>query len=122
VFVCVAVIACSTAGTAGLRYFASTRVISTRETLFTAKAVDGIVMRDWLALAMSMPDLLPDAVEEGTLVGDIAGVSAFPCAIDRPPAPRCSSTSRWRGGRAALPIVRSGAGRRFLRIEQPTLL
>jgi hypothetical protein len=78
---------CSTAGTTGLRYFlpaltASTHVISTRETLFTTKAVDGIVMRDWLAMAMSMPDLLPDAVEEGTLVGDIAGVNAFPCTID----------------------------------------
>src|SRR5207237_8062328 len=78
---------CDTAGTNGLRYFlpaitASTHVISTRENLFTGKAVDGIVMRDWLAQAMTSPDTLPDAVEEGTLVTDYPGVNAFPCAVD----------------------------------------
>ena len=78
---------CATAGTNGLHYFlpaitASTHVISTRETLFTTKAVDGILMRDWLAIAMSTPALLPDAVEEGTLVTDIPGVNPFPCTVD----------------------------------------
>ncbi len=78
---------CDTTGTNGLHYFlpaitASTHVISTRETIYTSEDVDGIVLRDWLAQAMSMPDTLIDAVEEGTLVTDYPGVNAFPCAID----------------------------------------
>ncbi len=78
---------CDTAGTNGLHYFlpaitASTHVISTRQNLFTGKAVDGIIMRDWLNLAMTDPDSLFDAVEEGTLTTDYSGVNAFPCAID----------------------------------------
>ena len=78
---------CDTAGTTGLRYFlpaipTSTHVIATRETLFTSQAVDGIVMRDWLAQAMAAPDTLVDAVEEGTLTVDYPGVLPFPCAID----------------------------------------
>jgi hypothetical protein len=78
---------CDTAGTNGLRYFlpaitASTHVIATRQNLYTGKSVDGILMRDWLDLAMADGDSLFDAVEEGTLVTDIAGVSAFPCLID----------------------------------------
>jgi hypothetical protein len=78
---------CDTAGTNGLHYFlpaitASTHVISTRETLFTSQAVDGIIMRDWLAQAMTAPNTLVDAVEEGTLVTDYPGVNPFPCAID----------------------------------------
>ncbi len=78
---------CDTAGTNGLHYFlpaitTSTHVISTRETLFTTEAVDGIIMRDWLSQAMSSPDSVVDAVEEGTLVSDYPGVNPFPCAID----------------------------------------
>lgn len=78
---------CDTAGLNGLRYFmpaitASTHVIATRATLYTSYAVDGIIMRDWLAQAMTAPDTLVDAVEEGTLTADIAGVNPFPCAVD----------------------------------------
>ena len=78
---------CATAGLNGLHYFlpaitTSTHVISTRETLFTTYAVDGIIMKDWLAQAMSAPNTLVDAVEEGTLVSDYPGVNAFPCNID----------------------------------------
>jgi hypothetical protein len=78
---------CDTAGTNGLRYFlpaitANTHVIATRQSLFTGYAVDGIVMRDWLAQAMTDPDNLVDAVEEGTLTTDYPGVLPFPCAID----------------------------------------
>jgi hypothetical protein len=78
---------CDTAGTNGLRYFLpaitqSTHVIATRQNLFTGKSVDGIIMRDWLNLAMTDPDDLFDAVEEGTLTTDISGVNPFPCAID----------------------------------------
>ncbi len=78
---------CDTMGTNGLRYFlpaitASTHVISTRENLFTGKSVDGILMKDWLDMAMTDPDNLPDAVEEGTLTTDYPGVNAFPCSID----------------------------------------
>ena len=78
---------CDTAGTDGLHYFlpaitASTHVIATRESLYTGTTVDGILMRDWLDLAMSDPDSLFDAVEEGTLVGAYPGTNPFPCAID----------------------------------------
>jgi hypothetical protein len=78
---------CSTAGTNGLRYFltaipSSTHVISTRQTLFTGYAVDGVLMRDWLAQAMTSPDTLADAVEEGTLTTSIPGVLPFPCMVD----------------------------------------
>ncbi len=78
---------CDTAGTNGLRYFlpaitANTHGITTREDLFTGETVDGIVMRDWLNLAMTDGDTLPDAVEEGTLVTGYPGVNPFPCAID----------------------------------------
>jgi hypothetical protein len=80
---------CDTKGTPGLRYFlpaisASTHVIATRETLYTDYAVDGIIMRDWLADAMTDPDGVVDAVEEGTLATDPehAGTNVFPCSID----------------------------------------
>ncbi len=78
---------CDTAGLNGLRYFMpaiteSTHVIATRAPLFTGYAVDGIIMRDWLAQAMTAPDTLVDAVEEGTLTTDIPGVNPFPCDID----------------------------------------
>jgi len=78
---------CDTAGTNGLRYFlpaitSSTHVIATKNSLFPSYAVDGIVMRDWLAQAMTAPDTLVDAFEEGTLTTSIAGVNPFPCTID----------------------------------------
>ena len=77
---------CDTAGTNGLRYFLpaitqSTHVIAVRENIYTGHSVNGVVMRDWLEQAMNDGDSLADAVEEGTLVADIAGVNAFPCAI-----------------------------------------
>jgi len=78
---------CDTKGTNGLHYFLpaiteSTHVIAVRENLFTGYAVDGILMKDWLNLAMTDPDSLPDAVEEGTLETDYPGVDSFPCSID----------------------------------------
>jgi hypothetical protein len=78
---------CGTMGTNGLHYFlpaitASTHVISTREALYTGQAVDGIIMRDWLAGAITSPNSVVDAVEEGTLVTDYPGVNAFPCDIN----------------------------------------
>ena len=78
---------CDTMGTNGLHYFlpaitASTHVISTREALYTGQAVDGIIMRDWLAGAITSPNSVVDAVEEGTLVTDYPGVNAFPCDIN----------------------------------------
>ncbi|MEO8604217.1 MAG: pectin acetylesterase-family hydrolase [bacterium] len=78
---------CDTAGTVGLHYFlpaitASTHVIATRQNLYTGYAVDGVLMRDWLAQAMTSPDAVVDAVEGGTLVTDFPGVLPFPCAID----------------------------------------
>ncbi len=83
---------CDTAGTNGLHYFltpvtSSVHVIATNQSMFTGSSpaesvVDGIVMRDWLADAMTDPDNVPDAVEEGALVGAISGVNAFPCTVD----------------------------------------
>ncbi len=78
---------CDTQDTNGLRYFlpaitSSTHVIATKTNLFTGQSVDGILMRDWLDLAMTDGDSLFDAVEEGSLVGSISGVNAFPCSID----------------------------------------
>jgi hypothetical protein len=78
---------CNTAGTTGLRYFlpavtSSNHVIATKTNLFTGMTADGIVMRDWLALAMSDPDSVFDAVDEGTLSTAIANVDPFPCAVD----------------------------------------
>lgn len=78
---------CDTAGTHGLRYYlpaitTNTHVIATKATLYQSYAVDGIIMRDWLLQAMTAPDTLVDAVEEGTLTTDIAGVNPFPCDID----------------------------------------
>ena len=78
---------CDTAGTTGLHYFlpaitSSTHVITTRENLYTGTSVDGILMRDWLDLAMSDPDNIFDAVEEGSLTSNISGVLQFPCTID----------------------------------------
>jgi hypothetical protein len=78
---------CDTAGTSGLHYFlpaitSNTHVISTRENLYTGTAVDGILMRDWLDLAMSDPDSLFDAVEEGTLTSAFPGTNPFPCSVD----------------------------------------
>jgi hypothetical protein len=78
---------CDTMGTNGLKYFLpaitnNTHVIATRENLYTGYSVDGILMKDWLDLAMADGDTLFDAVEEGTLVADYPGVNAFPCVID----------------------------------------
>jgi len=78
---------CATAGTQGLRYFlpavpTSIHTIASGTNLFTTMTVDGIVMRDWLALAMNDPDSVFDAVEEGTLSTSIANVNPFPCAVD----------------------------------------
>jgi hypothetical protein len=78
---------CDTAGTEGLRYFlpagtASNHTIVTDTSVFTGVSVDGMLMRDWLALAVTDPDGLSDAVEEGTLATVISGVDPFPCAVD----------------------------------------
>ena len=78
---------CDTMGTNGLNYFlpaiaSSRHVIATNQSLFTGQSVDGILMRDWLDLAISDPDSVFDAVEEGTLTTAIPGVNTFPCTID----------------------------------------
>ncbi len=78
---------CDTMGTNGLNYFlpaisSSRHVIATNESLFTGQSVDGILMKDWLDLAMTDPDSVFDAVEEGSLVTAIPGVNAFPCTVD----------------------------------------
>jgi hypothetical protein len=56
-------------------------VISPRDDLYTGNAVDGVVMRDWLAGAVNDPDAVSDRVEEGTLVEAFPGVDPFACAV-----------------------------------------
>jgi hypothetical protein len=45
---------------------------------------DGVILRDWLGGAMSNPAGLVDAVENGTVDANIAGVLPFPCDIGSP--------------------------------------
>jgi hypothetical protein len=79
---------CDTHELKGVQYFLpaisqSVHVISPRNELYTVRAVDGEVMRDWLAGGFSAPDAVVDRVEEGTLVNDYPGVMPFPCALDQ---------------------------------------
>lgn len=78
---------CNTAGTNGLRYFlpaetSSNHVITTKTNLFTGMTAGGIIMRDWLDLAMNDPDAAFDAVDEGTLSTTVTNVNPFPCPVD----------------------------------------
>jgi hypothetical protein len=77
---------CDTHDLNGVQYFLpaipeNTHVISPRNELYTARAVDGEVMRDWLAGAFSDPDGVADRAEEGTLVDAFPGVMPFPCPV-----------------------------------------
>jgi hypothetical protein len=77
---------CATQDLPGVHYFMpaisqSVHVISARDDLYTGRAVDGIVMRDWIAGAFSDPDGVTNRVEEGTLVQDYPGVKPFACPV-----------------------------------------
>jgi hypothetical protein len=77
---------CETRNLNGVQYFLpaitqSTHVISARNELYTMRAVDGEVMRDWLFGAFTAPDEVVDRVEEGTLVDDYPGVMPFDCPV-----------------------------------------
>jgi hypothetical protein len=59
---------CATHDLLGVQYFLpaiseSVHVISTRNELYTGRAVDGVVMRDWLASGFSAPDAVGDQIE-----------------------------------------------------------
>ena len=76
---------CDTRDLKGVNYYLTTvsesvHVISVRDELYSG-SVDGTVMSDWLAGAISDPDEVQSKVEEGTLVDDIERVDAFPCEL-----------------------------------------
>ncbi len=78
---------CNTKDLNGVHYFmpaisSSVHVISPVESLFTTYSIGGEIMRDWLADGYSTPAGVVNRVEEGTLVDDVPGVNAFPCALD----------------------------------------
>lgn len=75
---------CDTHELPGVNYYLpaisdNVHVISPRELLYTARPVDGVIMRDWMASVFTDPESVTDQIEEGTLVGDIEGVLPFPC-------------------------------------------
>ena len=77
---------CATRELNGVQYFLPAisqdiHVISLRNELYTARPVDGVIMRDWLASDFSAPDTVVDQVEEGTLVQDYPGVMPFDCPV-----------------------------------------
>jgi len=43
--------------------------------------IDGTILRDWVAGAMTSPAAVVDRTQEGTLVADYPGVLPFPCAL-----------------------------------------
>ena len=77
---------CSNKGRNGLHYFLPAGATSMHGMLqsnsrFTTISSDGIVLRDWLAEAMSDPDHVADRVEEGTLATN-PSIDPFPCGVD----------------------------------------
>jgi Pectinacetylesterase len=77
---------CNTQGLPGIRYFLPAGSTSLHGMLqsnsrFTSITSDGIVLRDWLAAAMSDPDNVADLVEEGTLASS-PSINPFPCSVD----------------------------------------
>jgi Pectinacetylesterase len=77
---------CETRGLRGVHYFLtpiteSVHVISAKNQLYTGTAVDGEIMRDWLARGINDPAGVADRVAEGNLVEAIPGVEPFPCPV-----------------------------------------
>jgi hypothetical protein len=77
---------CETKDLPGVSYFLppipeSIHVISPRNELYTELAVDGQIMRDWLAGGQNDPTAVVDRVEEGNMVEAIPGVEPFPCEV-----------------------------------------
>jgi hypothetical protein len=77
---------CDTQGLPGIRYFLPAGATSLHgmlqsNTRFTSISSDGVVLRDWLAAAMSDPDNVVDLVEEGTLAGN-PSINSFACNVD----------------------------------------
>ena len=77
---------CATQGLPGVRYFLPAGATSLHgmlqsDTRFTSITSDGVVLRDWLAAAMSDPDNVVDLVEEGTLASS-PSINPFACSVD----------------------------------------
>ena len=60
---------------------AGIHVISASDGSYTSVITDGQLMNDWIGQSLTDPDGVVDRVAEGSLVGDIPGVNAFPCAV-----------------------------------------
>ncbi|MBM4266802.1 MAG: hypothetical protein FJ144_09345 [Deltaproteobacteria bacterium] len=78
---------CETKDLPGVSYFLppipeSIHVISPRNELYTELAVDGEIMRDWLAAGHRNPTAVADRVAEGDMVAAIPGVEPFPCEVE----------------------------------------
>jgi len=77
---------CETKDLQGIQYYytsitdESLHVVTLRPELWEG-SVDGVVMRDWFARAVSDPDSITDRVEEGSFVQDIPGVEPYPCEV-----------------------------------------
>ena len=77
---------CETRELPGVNYFLpaipqSTHVISARNEIYTGYAIDGVVLRDFMASVFDDPASVTDHAEEGTLVQAIPGVLPFACPV-----------------------------------------
>jgi hypothetical protein len=77
---------CATKDYVGVNYFlqpisTSVHVISASDAQYTTYVTDGQAMNDWIGQSLVDPDGVVDRAQEGTLMGDIPGVSAFPCTV-----------------------------------------
>lgn len=77
---------CATKDYVGVNYFlqpisSSVHVISASDVQYTTYVTDGQAMNDWIGQSLVDPDGVVDRVQEGSLVIDIPGVSAFPCTV-----------------------------------------
>jgi hypothetical protein len=80
---------CEERGQNGLRWFlpAASNSIHTMlrsDALFSSLSAQGVAVRDYVSVAMADPDAAVDRVDEGTLVVDHPGVSAFGCVLPPP--------------------------------------
>ncbi len=77
---------CATKDYTGVNYFlypdsSSIHVISASDAQYTTYITDGQAMNDWIGQSLTDPAAVVSRVQEGTLVGDIPGVTAFPCTV-----------------------------------------
>jgi hypothetical protein len=77
---------CTNQGLPGIRSFfpavtTPTHTLLRTDSRFTGFTAGGVVLRDYVAAAMTNPDAVVDAVDEGTLVTAVPGVLPFDCSL-----------------------------------------